>query len=59
MVKLGLGLDLINTKVSTLIVPEIKLFQAFTADLVTSNFDEDSIKMNKLAQGHHFPIISL
>ena len=27
--------------------------------LVTSNFDDDSIKNNKLAWGHHFPIISL
>ena len=54
MVKLGLGLDLINTKVSTMIVPEIKLFQAFTADLVTSNFDDDSIKNEQASTGTPF-----
>ena len=33
-----------NSKVSSLIRPEIKLVQAFMPVLVTSNFDDDSIK---------------
>ena len=33
-----------NSKVSSLIRPEIKLDQAFMHVLVTSNFDDDSIK---------------
>ena len=33
-----------NSKVSNLIRPEIKLVQAFMPVLVTSNFDDDSIK---------------
>ena len=33
-----------NSKVSSLIWPEIKLIQAFMPVLVTSNFDDDSIK---------------
>ena len=37
-----------NSKVSSLIWPEIKLVQAFMPVLVTSNFDDDSIK-NELA----------
>ena len=34
----------VNSKVSSLIRPEMKLVQAFMPVLVTSNFDEDSIK---------------
>ena len=33
-----------NSKVRSLILPEIKLVQAFMPVLVTSNFDDDSIK---------------
>ena len=33
-----------NSKVSSLIRPEIKLVRAFMPVLVTSNFDDDSIK---------------
>ena len=33
-----------NSKVSSLIRPEINLVQAFMSVLVTSNFDDDSIK---------------
>ena len=33
-----------NSKVSSLIQPEIKLSRAFMPVLVTSNFDNDSIK---------------
>ena len=33
-----------NSKVSSLISPEIKLIRAFMPVLVTSNFDDDSIK---------------
>ena len=33
-----------NSKVSSLIRPEIKLVRAFMSILVTSNFDDDSIK---------------
>ena len=39
--------------------PEIEHVRAFMPVLVTSNFDDDSIKMNELAWRHHFPIISL
>ena len=48
-----------NSKLSSLIRPEIRLVRAFMPVLVTSNFDDDSIKMNELALRHHFPIISL
>ena len=34
----------VNSKVSSLIRPEIKLVRAFMPVLVTSNFDDDSIK---------------
>ena len=37
----------INSKVSSLIRPEIKLVRAFMPVLVTSNFDEDSIKSDR------------
>ena len=37
---------------------EIELVRAFMPVLVTSNFDDDSIK-NELAWRHHLPIISL
>ena len=47
------------TPVSSLIQPEIKLVQNFIPVLVTSNSDDDSIKMNELAWRHHFTIISL
>ena len=40
--------------VISLNMPEIKFIQAFTHVLVTSNFDDDSIK--KLARRHHFQI---
>ena len=39
--------------------PEMELVQAFMLVLATSNFDDDSIKNNKLALRHHFPITSL
>ena len=39
--------------------PKIELDRAFMPVLVTSNFDDDSIKMNKVAWRHHFPILSL
>ena len=48
-----------NSKMSCLIWPKIELDRAFMPVLVTSNFDDDSIKMNHLAWRHHFPIISL
>ena len=47
-----------NSKVSGLIWLEIKLVWAFMPVLVTSNFDDDSIK-NEWAWRQHFPIISL
>ena len=34
----------VNSKVSSLMPPEIKLIQAFMPVLVTYNFDDDSIK---------------
>ena len=43
---------------SGLIRPKIELDRAVMPVLVTSNFDDDSIKkMNELAWRHHFPII--
>ena len=45
-----------NSKVSSLIRPKIKLVRAFMLVLVTSNFDDDSIKMNELAWRHHYNI---
>ena len=42
---------------SSLIRPEIKLVQALMPVMVTSNFDDDSIKTEQAR--HHFPIISL
>ena len=39
--------------------PEIELVRAFMSVLVTSNFDDDSFKMNELALRHHFPIRSV
>ena len=47
-----------NSKVNSLIRPQIKLVRAFMPVLVTSNFDDDSIrKKNELARRQHFPII--
>ena len=48
-----------KSKMSGLIRPKIELDRAFMPVLVTSNFDDGSIKMNELAWRHHFPIISL
>ena len=42
-----------------LIQPKINLVQAFMPVLITSNFDDDSIKNKRLAWRQHFPIISL
>ena len=39
--------------------PEIELVRAFMPVLVTSKFDDDSIKINELAWRHLFPIISI
>ena len=39
--------------------PEIEVVRAFMPVLVTSTFDDGSIKMNEVAWGHHLPIISL
>ena len=44
---------------SKMVRPKIELDRAFMPVLITSNFDDDSIKMNELAWRHHFPIISL
>ena len=44
---------------SGLIRPKIELDRALMRVLVTSNFDDDSIKMNELAWKHYFPIINL
>ena len=44
---------------SGLIRPEIKLVQAFMLVLVTSSFDDDSIKNERASLETHFPIISL
>ena len=42
-----------------LIRPKIELDRAFMPVLVTSNFDDDSIKNERAAWRHHIPIISL
>ena len=44
---------------SGLIWPKFKCDRALMPVLVTSNFDDDSIKMNELAWRHHFPIMSI
>ena len=49
----------VTQKVSRLIRPEIKLDRAFMPVLATSNFNDDSIKINELEWRQHFPIISL
>ena len=36
--------------------PKTELAQAFILVLITSNIDDDSIKMKALAWRHHFPI---
>ena len=48
-----------NSKMSGLIQPKIELDRALMPVLVTSNFDDDSKKLNELAWRHHFPIVSL
>ena len=47
-----------NSKMSGLIRPKIELDRAFMPVLVTSNFDDDSIKNEELARREYFPIIS-
>ena len=48
-----------NCKMSGLIPPKIELDRAFTPVLVTSNFEDDSIKNVRGSMKTPFPIISL
>ena len=49
-----------NSKMSGLIQPKIELDRAFMPVLVTSNFDDDSIKNERASmETPLFPIISL
>ena len=48
-----------NYKMSGLIPPKIELDRAFTPVLVTSNFEDDSIKNERGSMKTPFPIISL
>ena len=48
-----------NSNMSGLIWPKIELYQAFMPVLVTSQFDDDSIKNEQASMETPFPIISL
>ena len=46
----------VTLKMSGLIRPKIELDRPFMPVLVTSNFDDDSIKNERASRRHHFPL---